>query len=375
MDLTLKRDLRVGCEQAFAALTEPDLMNQWSTARIKLVETGDGGSAAGVGTLRRVTLPGPVRMVLREVVAESEGPHHFVYRVVDTPPIRTHEGTISVRPTGSGCRVEWRVNATFAHPWLGLLAERGLRHELSDSLRRLSDIAPSAKPRSLPPLRELEDPLEPLYRRAHAIAREQQDLADGLGDDPRYWFTRVYQYVTEAQIAACEDGVYAHPAWVLRLVDRFHAYYCRSLLPASGASAEEHWAQAFRRMDRARATLPTTFAVGTTSVLAGMRAHIEVDLPRAIAEVFIEHYQGRCDAVRFRADYLAMADIFRGAAERMLDFFDPREMPWIDRLASRAPMEIQDFALAKRLYDIPAGRRRAFRESLCLAALGADASA
>ncbi len=344
-------------------------MNRWSTAKIHLASAGDGGHPAGVGALRRVDLPG-LGGRLHEVVAESEPPHRFVYRVYRGPGIRAHRGEMTVAQTKEGSFLTWEVRADFVAPFAGIVAKQMLTRELGRSLDTLVTLAPSGGPSLLraPPARELDETqaLPALYEEAERVLEEQRALADELlaARDPRGWFTRSYQHVTTLQLRECRRGRFLHPAWVLRLVPVFHRYYMDSLGPSLGRGegvVEDHWREAFGRMQRGKVRRSTRYQAMARCTLYGMIAHIEEDLPRALAEVYLAHYRGRCDYVRFRADYLAMEPIFREAGERLLHGELSRwQIPPPTQVLMELPVELRAAVMDRKLYDIPRNRVRAF---------------
>jgi hypothetical protein len=117
-------------------------------------------------------------------------------------------------------------------------------------------------------------------------------------------------------------------------------------------------------MDRARGGGVQT----TRGLLFGVAAHIEEDLPRALAEVYRRHYAKRCDYVRFRADYLLMANIFQRAASRLLAEMPRGAVPgYLRVLAPLLPLEVEDQIL-RRYYDVPRKRTMAFERGARLAA-------
>ena len=376
MELRFERRLSCSPAAAFALLTEPERMNRWSTARVRSTSSGDGGSAAGVGALRKVRTPGWPPTVLEEVVVRSEAPSAFAYRIVspERALLRDHLGQITLAPDGAGgTRLLWRVTLEPV-PFLPVrqLVTRTIEPELARSLDALERVAHgAAHAGGAPPARheilvEEEASLADLYATARLCREEQRALADELAarSDPRHWFTRVYQHVTSLQIESCERGRYRHPGWVLRLIASFHHYYWRSLVPAlgrAGGAPESHWRAAFAAMERAPRRHVRRFEQMGACVFYGMKAHIEEDLPRALARTYAAHYRGRCDYVRFRGDYFDMAHIFRDAGQRLLDELGAREVPLRWRaLNAVLPREVQDAISARRYYDIPAERRRAF---------------
>jgi len=369
MHLRLERRLSCSPEVAFALLTEPEAMNRWSKAHIHAEAPGDGGHPAGVGALRTVVLPGRGGR-LAEVVVESEPTDRFVYRVYRGRGIRAHRGEITFSPVGRETFVTWEVRADFVAPGIGVLAKRMLVRELGESLDILARLAPDAEPSALapPPRRHIDDrsALPVLYAAAEEIRAEQRALADELlgRNDPRGWFTRSYEHVTALQVRECRRGRFTHPAWVLRLVPVFHRYYMNSLDPSlgrTGGTPEEHWREAFARMQRPKVARSSRYKAMARCTLYGMIAHIEEDLPRALAEVYVEHYQDRCDYVRFRADYLAMESIFRDAGERLLyGELARREIPPGVHVLMQLPVELRDVVMNRELYDIPRNRVRAY---------------
>jgi hypothetical protein len=122
--------------------------------------------------------------------------------------------------------------------------------------------------------------------------------------------------------------------------------------------------------ERLRARGKSRFEAAVTAVFLGMRAHIEHDLPRALCEVHIRHYAGRCDYARFRADYLRMGDIFAAAGDRLLGDLPRASWPLRARLLDRAtPAVLRARMLERQLYPITSRRREAFERGLALVAM------
>ena len=375
MYVDLERELACSPATAFGLVSVPELMNHWSTAPVKLESPGDGGHPAGIGALRSVRPPGPARMTLRVVVVDTTPPERFSYRVYAGAPIRNHRGDITITPTESGCRLRWQVNIELPVKALKLLLERTLLPELERSLDAMVAYAPRAAALDLPKTRTVDDDdeLPALYERAEMIRDEQRQRADAMTrTEPRYWFTRVYQHVSTLQITACRAGHYHHRAWVLRLIEHFHQLYVRNLDRDrdDSSTVESHWARAFSRMDRTRAWGRSRFDTMGYCVFHGMKAHIEDDLPRALADVYASAYAKRCDYVRFRADYLAMESIFRDAGDALVAELEPHEIPLRTRLLTRVlPLEARNAYMAKKMYDIPRERTKAFDRGARIAAL------
>lgn len=357
----------------WALVAEPALMNRWSLARIESVAPGDGGHPGGVGALRRVHLPHGLG-VLTEVI-ERALPLHLEYRVVAGAPVINHHGAIEIVPERGGSRLRWAVTATPIVPGTGGIMARFLRDQVGASLASLAAIAPgvSATPRP-PPVRDLDEsgPLAIVQDAAEQVALAQAALAERLLDagDDRGWFARVYHHVTMGVLDAARAGRFLHPSWVLRLIPKFHEFFLASL----DGRPEPHWARAFALIERAAHR--TRFERAMTAVYAGMRAHIEDDLPRTLALIYADHYgpgspRGpRCDYVRFRADYLRMADIFPAAGDRLLSEIPRHEWTPRARLLDRlTPKAVRIRLIDKSFYPISRERRRAFERGEGIATL------
>ena len=372
MKLFLEQQLHVPAAAAWRFLVDPEKMNLWSDANIALLAPGDADEPGGVGAMRRVTIRTLGReTAFDEVIEVSEPPHRLVYRVVRGLPIRDHRGEITLvdEPSG-GSRLTWTVDAEFLVPGMDAGAGMVLRSQLQSSLRTLARVSrggPRAPVALVQPKRiDAELDLEPLWAEAKDILERQRKLAQRLREegDPKAWFTRVYVLVTENQIALCRSGKVAHPAWVLRLIPRFHHYYVDNLLRARGerpGHAEEHWRHAFRGMERARRRMSDQGMAVVWGILRGAEAHIEEDLPRALADVYIEDYADVCSYARFRADYVLMAGVFRDAGQRIVDEMPKSYVPAPLRyLFPVLPLELKDAVFNRSYYDVPRARLKAF---------------
>jgi uncharacterized protein YndB with AHSA1/START domain len=364
-------------------ITVPALMNRWSTAKIRLLAHGDGDDAWAEGTLRNVTIRSLGRKVASfdEVVQVARPPERFVYRVVHGVPLRHHRGEITLRAVEGGTELSWTVALEFPLPGMAFAARHlVLERELRESLHVLAKEVVGAPEAKFPAYREIDEAgdLPSLYAAAEEIFREQRALADLLQTqgDPKRWFARVYQFVTRAQIDACHSGEFAHPAWVLRLVPRFHFYFAHNLEAwrDGDVSCEKHWASSFLAMDKAREWKGGPVGEIAYGIAKGMQAHIEEDLPRTLAEIYHWYYRDKCRYGRFRADYLLMGPIFRKCAAEMLDYVPAGHLPLPARLFERhAPPELKDGLMARYYYDIGRERRKTFERGERLANLMAGA--
>ncbi len=163
-----------------------------------------------------------------------------------------------------------------------------------------------------------------VLKEQHARAEAFKDSKTGVVDDYRYWFTKVYSFVTENEIRFCEEETYYYPTAVLKDVLYFDKVY-EDNLNASAAKQEAHWKEAFHTMrfmqgntPNFQTGLPTSVAQTVFSLVAGMLAHIRFDLPRSLAWVYDEYrekYGAKTDD--FRADFFSMAGVFDNATRQM----------------------------------------------------------
>ena len=360
-------------ERVWPFITEPAQMNRWSLARIRLVAPGDGGRAVAVGAVREVSVSGPGPTVrFKEIIERVEPPSRFVYRVISGLPVRHHRGEITLRPEGDGTILRWDVEFRFRLKVTELLVRAILKPQLRSSLAALAEVVRDAPAASVPDATTLDDPAElpALYAAAEAVLAEQHELAARLtaAEDAKRWFAQVYAYVTESQIAACRAGRLPHPGWVLRVLPRFHYYYLENLRRWTGEAdgpVERHWRLAFEALEGRPDRLARVSGGSTRGLAEAVRAHVDGDLPRALADVYVTHYAGRCTYARFRADYTLMTEIFPGARSRLI-----RTMPLpLQVVCLGVPVELRERLAAWLHYDLPRHRRRAFERGEQLAAL------
>ena len=379
MTLRLARDLPASPEAVWPYVTDPRLINLWSTAAIEETSPGDGGTPGSVGALRTVTVPKPGSdMRFEEVIEHSEPPDRLVYRVVGNRLVRYHQGVIRLQGHGDATRLTWDVDYVFALPGMSSAVNRLLRPDLERSLRQLTTTVRGApaRPANGTPRPDDDAELPQLFAEADRIILDLRALADELeaNGDPRHWFARVYEYVTACQLEACRDGTsITHRAWAMRLISRFFTYFADNLRRGSGhapVEVEPHWAAAFSAIETGAGPGQDSALVFWQSLIEGARAHIEGDLPRVLADVYRDHYAARCDYVRFRADFLLMAPIFSRAWVRLKERVPRAYLPaWMRAMDRFAPPEIVEALTAKRMYDPLMRRRIAFERGRELLAL------
>jgi uncharacterized protein YndB with AHSA1/START domain len=357
---------------AWSLLADPAAMSTWSTAPIVPLARGDGDHPGGTGALRRVHAPGGA--TLTEVIERADAPHRLEYRVIAGAPVRDHHGSVEI----AAGRMTWTIDfeAIAGGPIMRALLDR----ELTRSLDRLVAIAPSATlTRPLPPPRDLDRDVDlPALRRvALAIATAQAALADDLEarQDPRAAFARVYHHVTATLCGIIDAGRFDHPAWVYRLIPLFDRYFTDAIAAPTG-TAEPHWQRAFAHLARVQRKRASPFELAMHAVYAGMRAHIEDDLPRVLGRVWADHYGPRddrpraCDPARFRADYLRMRDVFQTAGDALMAGIPRRQWTLRARaIDALTPDALRAGLVDRYFYPITRERAHAFDRGVALAEL------
>jgi hypothetical protein len=199
---------------------------------------------------------------------------------------------------------------------------------------------------------------------AQATLATQQTRAAGFLDgdgnviDHRYWFAKVYSFVTEEEIRQADSRTFYYPSYVMQSVryfDQLYADNCDAW--DNGGRVEEHWRQAFEQAADSAGMTPEDVlgavgggaggltvgalaevpAVGglvaglligdaiadmytaVSNMVVSMQAHIRYDLPRAEAWVFSSDYAAMENAQlgNFQPDFMSMTAVFDRAAERM----------------------------------------------------------
>lgn len=188
-------------------------------------------------------------------------------------------------------------------------------------------------------------------------ARADEMLNAGYGKlDNRYWFSKVYSFVTENEIMEADRGTFFYPSYVMQSVRYFEKLYEDNLNAAdAGRQAEEHWETAFRTTRDEDGFWGSITADPLEAVTGGlyrqvlslvhsMQAHIRYDLPRAEAWVFQSYYAHMDDANinDFAEDFNAMMGVFERAGVAMNEEIDRHNLL---PAASALPRAVQDMAM------------------------------
>jgi hypothetical protein len=159
-----------------------------------------------------------------------------------------------------------------------------------------------------------------LLARCVAAREEQLAYADSLRGDMKYWFAKVYYYVTSNVIRSAETGSFEYPIAVLQETLAFHATYKRNLdawRAGRATEVESNWKVAFGEAESVNdgSWYRTRAQEILSALLPSMQAHIRFDLPRAIAAVYEGNYAGLPGLTigAFHPDFDRMAPIFEAA--------------------------------------------------------------
>jgi hypothetical protein len=143
---------------------------------------------------------------------------------------------------------------------------------------------------------------------------EQRQLAERLKGDMKYWFARVYSFVTQYTLEDIDAGKYQYPHMKMQQIIHFHETYERNLAAweaGQRSKVESNWRAAFAAAEEADSWLGMSWSIGN-ALLPSMEAHIRLDLPRAMAAAYHLHYAdipgSTMDA--FERDFFAMGSVF-----------------------------------------------------------------
>ncbi len=166
------------------------------------------------------------------------------------------------------------------------------------------------------------DELLSLAEKSLKSIREMADSMERNGEvkDHKYWFTRVYQYVTEGELSYVKNNAFQHPEYALRSIVYFEKIYRDNVNAIRANSSEKHWKKAFETIDEKKDDLWVDFMDAVECIVQSMLAHIRFDLSRAEAWVYNSYYRPKgMDITDFQSDFMSMQGIFDDAARRMND--------------------------------------------------------
>lgn len=372
MRIVAERQLACSPEVAFALLAMPEAVNRWAFGTVRSLALGDGHHPGGVGALREVQYPGwPGSFT--EVVEVANPPGRFVWRATSRGPIREQRSDLHLSHGPRGTHLRATLEFVFAHQTIEQLARFRLEPGLRESFDNIVKEAERAERHLLPPVRRVDAgvPLTPLQAEADASLDEQWAHAESLQaeDSALHWLAWVHAEATRLQLEAVRAGRFQHPAWVLRLVPRFHRYHVFALDRARrGVVPEPRWQAAFDAVQDPNRLLD--------ALELSLKAHMEADLPRALAETYVASYQSQCDYDRLRGDFLKMGEVLEGVAPRIfrrVEEHSGNRAPYFSR--QLLPSRVFERAFGRRFRTLMQTRGQAFAEGETLTRLIDGASA
>ncbi len=211
---------------------------------------------------------------------------------------------------------------------------------------------PPVRDRVNPPNKDIvEDEAVYTQRRTAAessLARQRERaslLLDEKGNvtDYRYWFAKVYSYVTDNELKFAASNAFYYPSYVMSSVLYFDQIYQDNFNAFNEqGKVEDHWKKAFEEGIKQKeltesyyqmmidnqnpdgggmaiAAMTQSVLGAANSLVAAMKAHIRFDLPRAEAWVFNSYYSQYPNAKlnNFQPDFMSMSGVFDNAAEEM----------------------------------------------------------
>ncbi|HEX2691093.1 MAG TPA: DUF5995 family protein [Kofleriaceae bacterium] len=208
-----------------------------------------------------------------------------------------------------------------------------------------------------------------LHARLLAIAAEQLAYANSLKGDMKYWFAKVYYFVTTHEIEAIDAGVYLYPHMKMQEVALFHAAYKVNLdawQAGNKDKVEAHWKKAFEAADSEQGGTwykPRSMEL-MHALLPSMQAHIRFDLPRALATCFVLHYAGipGTGMSDFKADFDTMGPVFDKAQESLLS--EIKDETWRSDPGRYGPVQNSGFPF---IFSVPLERQHTFEKASRLA--------
>lgn len=162
------------------------------------------------------------------------------------------------------------------------------------------------------------------------VLHAQEATAARLKGNAKYWFARVYYFVTLHELENIDRGVYQYPHMKMQEVIHFNTTYATNLAAwESSRRAEPDWQTAFSAAESSDSWASASLSI-KNALLPAMEAHIRFDLPRAIAAVYNLHYAGLPGASpdEFRRDFFAMASVFDRANEDLSAEIDDAGTNW-----------------------------------------------
>jgi len=214
-----------------------------------------------------------------------------------------------------------------------------------------------------------------LHTRVEQIKNEQLGVADSfkggastfnpVKGDMKYWFAKVYHYVTKNELAAVDTATYLYPIMKLQEVVSFQTTYRDNLerwMAGDPSKVEANWRAAFTAAEGENQFSwfkPRSFSL-KEALIPSMEAHIRFDLPRAIATVYEEKYDGIPGLTMgdFEPDFNAMGPVFDKATADIQPEMDEVTRLWDP--GHYGPAQQVGFPF---MFNVPMERRHAWEKA------------
>lgn len=172
------------------------------------------------------------------------------------------------------------------------------------------------KPQGLPP--NPKSVYAALHAQCEMIRSKQLMLALALRGDEKYWFAKVYHFVTKHELMQIDAQLYQYPLMKMQEVIAFDTTYEQNLqnwIAGNKDKVESNWQAAFSAAEDSPGWYRTRAIEIMDALLPSMQAHIRFDLPRAIAACFQSNYAGipGLSMADFHPDFDAMGPVFDAA--------------------------------------------------------------
>ena len=186
-----------------------------------------------------------------------------------------------------------------------------------------------------------------------ALAPAASAPADGIA-----WFNRLYMKVAQSVIDAVEGGTFQHPPYIAKLDVTFANYYFAALLAflEDTAAVPRSWWPVFSGRERADVA-PIQFA------FAGMNAHINRDLPAALAALWLDSSSSLPPREAQKQDYARMNGLLARVEAEVKTWFLTGKWQRLDAAFHGADDIIASFSIAE-------ARQAAWIQGDVLVALG-----
>lgn len=102
-------------ESVWATLTDHEGMSSWGPGVTVTIDQPGSPEPNGVGTVRRITTPGPGPAMTEEVVT-FQAPNLFGCAARSGIPIAGYQGEVRLTPDGTGTRIDYTVSSTSSFP-------------------------------------------------------------------------------------------------------------------------------------------------------------------------------------------------------------------------------------------------------------------